>query len=85
MKSRQSEVVRDKFRERFDSGIDETLDELKKNQHYCAHLERIEESIAANDMERLLENQMTAHNMELEAVYRAGYRDCIYFLKEIGN
>lgn len=83
MTNKQDEVLEDKFRERLDNGIDETLEALKENQHYNAYLERIAENISNNDIEKLLENQMTVHNIELEAVYRAGHRDCIFFLKEI--
>lgn len=80
-----NENIKDHIRDSLDSMIDLCIAELNKDNYYSNHKTQLQRSIMSNNVQSVLEHQMTMHNMELEAVYRAGYRDCILYFKEINT
>ena len=78
------ELIANHIQESLDDALDITIAEMQEDNYYVGHQNTVKESIQNNDIHELLAAQMTIHNMELEAVYRAGHRDCIIYLSQIG-
>lgn len=59
--------------------------DLMDDAFYAGQAALLQRRILQQDIDGILECQLTLHNMEVEAAYRAGHRDCLAYLSEIGK
>ena len=82
---KRNEIMEAKMNELMAETLELLERELEQDSFYFRQKAILAKHIAAKDMDMLWEQQMTIHNIEMEAAYKAGHRDCLRYLNSIGS
>ena len=81
----QSEITKHILNDPMAQSLELVQKKLQNDVFYTEQRALLADFIVRNDLQKCLECLMTIHNMEMEEAYKAGHRDCIGYLVEIGK